>query len=121
PVGATELTDGDTVVVTGTGFDPVGNTGGRGAPIPAELPQGTYVVLGKFAEQWQPSTGAAPSTRVVGDQRWVLAESVLDQVPERFQGAIRNQWVGLDADGSFTTELTVTEPEAGWPEDGTFG
>ncbi|WP_152192617.1 HtaA domain-containing protein [Georgenia satyanarayanai] len=121
PVGDSQLVEGDTVVVKGTGFDPAGNVGGRGVPIPSTLPQGTYVVLGKFAEQWQPSLDAPSSARAVGDQRWALAEDVLDQVPASFQGAIRQQWVDIAEDGSFTAELTVTEPAAGWPEDGAFG
>ncbi|MCM3662590.1 HtaA domain-containing protein [Georgenia satyanarayanai] len=121
PVGDAQLTDGDTVVVKGAGFDPAANVGGRGVPIPNTLPQGTYVVLGKFAEQWQPSLDAPSSTRVVGSQKWALAENVLDQVPPTFQDVIRRQWVDIAEDGSFTAELTITKPAAGWPEDGTFG
>ena len=126
PVDEVDLVYGDTVVVRGSGFDPAANVGGRGVPIPATLPQGTYVVFGKFAEQWQPSQDAPSSARVVGDQRWALAEGVLEQVPERFQQAIRGQWVDIAEDGTFTAELTVQRPvvegvEQEWPESGTLG
>src|SRR5690606_28703656 len=121
PVGDTPLTEGDTVVVKGTGFDPAANVGGRGVPVPSTLPQGTYVVLGKFLDDWRYSEGAPCSARVVGDQRWALAKGVLDQVPEQYRGAVERQWVDLAPDGSFTAELTVTEPAAGWPADGSFG
>ncbi len=112
PVGDTPVALGDTLIVRGTGFDPEANVGGRGAPIPNTLPQGTYVVFGHFAEQWQPSTGAASSLRKIGSQKWALAESVLNQVPSDYQNLIRAQWVDLADDGSFTAELTVTEPPA---------
>ncbi|MEE6288645.1 HtaA domain-containing protein [Georgenia sp. MJ173] len=121
PLGEAEVTYGDTVVVKGSGFDPAANVGGRGVPIPNDLPQGTYVVFGKFLDQWQPSAGAPSSARVVGSQQWALAEGVLDQVPPQFQDAIRAQWVDIAEDGSFTAELEVAQPEAGFPEDGSFG
>ncbi|MEK8226201.1 hypothetical protein NKG05_09225 [Oerskovia sp. M15] len=103
---------GDEIVVKGSGFDPAANVGGRGAPIPANLPQGTYVVFGSFAETWQPSSGAASSTREVGTQAWALAESVLDQVPPMFQGTIRSQWANIADDGTFTARLTIKAPAA---------
>ena len=112
PVGDTTVRAGDSLVVRGTGYDPTANVGGRGAPIPSTLPQGTYVVFGHFAESWQPSQGAASSTRKVGSQKWALAEEVLNQVPSNYQGAIRAQWTPIAADGSFETTLTVTRPSA---------
>lgn len=120
PVGDTPVALGDTLIVRGTGFDPQANVGGRGAPIPNTLPQGTYVVFGHFAEQWQPSTGAASSLRKIGSQKWALAESVLNQVPSNYQNLVRSQWVDLADDGSFTAELTVTEPSA-LVNDGHYG
>ncbi|GAA1856573.1 HtaA domain-containing protein [Microbacterium koreense] len=114
------VTVGETLVVSGTGFDPAANVGGRGAPIPATLPQGTYVVFGHFAETWQPSQGAASSARQVGSQMWALAEGVLEQVPDRYQGAIRGQWAPLSEDGSFSTTLTVTETST-LVDDGSYG
>src|SRR5690625_7939522 len=69
PLEGAEVTWGDTVVVRGTGFDPAGNVGGRGRPSPSDLPQGTYVAVGTFAEQWRPSQGAPSSARSVGSQK----------------------------------------------------
>ncbi|WP_426310654.1 HtaA domain-containing protein [Cellulosimicrobium sp. E-16] len=110
PLGDTEVAVGDTVVVKGSGFDPAANVGGRGVPIPATLPQGTYVVFGNFAEQWRPSEGAAASTRKVGSQVWALAEPVLDQVPAQYQSVIRAQWTDIAQDGTFEARLVVKDP-----------
>ncbi|WP_194421373.1 HtaA domain-containing protein [Microbacterium abyssi] len=120
PAGETTLRAGDEIVVKGSGYDPGANVGGRGVPIPSNLPQGTYVVFGDFASNWQPSTGAASSTRSVGAQVWALAESVLEQVPERYQGAIRAQWVDIADDGTFQATLTLKDAPAS-PEGGSYG
>ncbi|MBE7701661.1 HtaA domain-containing protein [Oerskovia sp. Sa1BUA8] len=118
-LGSTVVRPGDVVVVKGVGFDPASNVGGRGVPIPAGLPQGTYVVFGSFAKEWQPSVGAPSSARRVGAQAWALAGSVLEQVPPAFQETVRKQWVDIAADGSFTARLTLGELEA--VEGGSFG
>ncbi|UTT59770.1 HtaA domain-containing protein [Cellulosimicrobium cellulans] len=112
PLGDTPVAVGDTIVVRGTGFDPAANVGGRGVPIPATLPQGTYVVFGSFAEQWRPSEGAASSTRKVGSQAWALAEPVLDQVPAQYQSVVRAQWADITPDGTFEARLVVKNPAA---------
>ncbi|WP_205828289.1 HtaA domain-containing protein, partial [Microbacterium sp. PF5] len=112
PATGVALWAGDRIVVKGSGYDPTANVGGRGVPIPAHLPQGTYVVFGNFGADWQPSTGAASSTRSVGAQAWALAEGVLDQVPAQYQGAIRAQWVDISADGSFQVTLTLKDTPA---------
>ncbi|MGW9469435.1 HtaA domain-containing protein [Cellulosimicrobium funkei] len=112
PLGDTPVAAGDTIVVRGTGFDPAANVGGRGVPIPATLPQGTYVVFGSFAEQWRPSEGAAASTRKVGSQVWALAEPVLDQVPAQYQSVVRAQWTDITPDGTFEARLVVKNPAA---------
>ncbi|WAA66609.1 HtaA domain-containing protein [Microbacterium oxydans] len=112
PAGATALKAGDKVVVKGSGYDPTANVGGRGVPIPKDLPQGTYVVFGNFASAWQPSTGAASSTRSVAAQVWALSEGVLNQVPAQYQGAIRSQWVDIAADGTFQATLTLKDAAA---------
>jgi len=119
PLGDTEVSVGDTIVVKGTGFDPAANVGGRGVPIPATLPQGTYVVFGSFSEQWRPSQGAASAHRKVGSQVWALAEGVLDQVPAQYQSAIRAAWTDIAEDGTFETELVVKNPAV--LEGGRFG
>lgn len=107
-------------MVKGTGFDPAGNVGGRGVPIPADLPQGTYVVFGKFLDDWKPSEGATTSARPVGSQKWALAADVLDQVPAQYQGAIRAQWVNINEAGEFTAELVVAEGDK-FTYEGNFG
>ena len=112
PAAGVALTAGDEVVVKGSGYDPTANVGGRGVPIPKHLPQGTYVVFGNFASTWQPSAGAASSSRSVGAQVWALAEGVLDQVPAQYQAAIRAQWVDIAADGTFQTTLTLKDTTA---------
>ncbi|MDR6866633.1 hypothetical protein J2Y69_001226 [Microbacterium resistens] len=109
PYAGQEVRTGDQLVVKGTGFDPAANVGGRGAPIPADLPQGTYVVLGSFLDAWQPSAGAPGSARKAVDQKWALAEDVLNQVPPRYQDAVRAQWAPIAADGSFTATLTAKD------------
>ena len=112
PVGAGEVREGDELVVRGTGFDPAANVGGMGQPIPAHLPQGTFVVFGSFADEWQPSAGNPSSSRVMNQaaRQWALAESVLDQVPPAFQSTIRGAWAPLDEDGSFTATVTALAP-----------
>jgi len=106
------VAEGDTLVVKGSGFDPAANVGGMGVPIPSTLPQGTFVVFGSFADQWQPSTGAASSTRTMNAQSrvWALAEDVLDQVPSQFQSTIRASWAPIDATGAFEAHVVVTSP-----------
>ncbi|WP_197020503.1 HtaA domain-containing protein, partial [Microbacterium sp. Cr-K32] len=112
PAAGVALKAGDKVVVKGSGYDPTANVGGRGMPIPQHLPQGTYVVFGNFGSTWQPSTGAASSTRSVGAQAWALAEGVLNQVPAQYQSAIRAQWVDIAADGTFQATLTLKDAAA---------
>ncbi|SDU21518.1 HtaA domain-containing protein [Jiangella alkaliphila] len=130
PAADADLTYGDTVVVKGEGFDPAGNVAPEGnrPPIPAGVPAGTYVVFGKFAEQWQPSAGAPSSARTVGTQKWALAQAALDQVPAQYQSAIRAQWADVQPDGTFTAELTLAKPAdrttgepIEWPATGNLG
>ncbi|HCS60741.1 MAG TPA: hypothetical protein DIW46_04980 [Microbacterium sp.] len=120
PVGDTALRAGDEIVVKGSGYEPTANVGGRGVPIPKDLPQGTYVVFGDFAAHWQPSTGAASSSRSVGTQLWALAESVLDQVPAQYQSVIRAQWVDIADDGTFLATVMLKDAPAA-PEGGSYG
>lgn len=120
PAAGTTLKSGDEIVVVGSGYDPTANVGGRGVPIPSHLPQGTYVVFGDFASNWQPSAGAPSSARSVGAQAWALAEEVLDQVPAQFQNAIRAQWVDISAEGTFRATLTLKDAP-GAPQGGAYG
>lgn len=123
PVGDTRVSAGDELVVKGSGFDPQANVGGRGVPIPNTLPQGTYVVFGEFGANWQPSTGAASTQRLVASQGWVLTEDTVNQIPAAFQGTVRGQWVSLDADGAFEWTVTLKDRDAAKPAttDGSYG
>lgn len=110
PVGTSTVHAGDTLVVKGAGFDPAANVGGRGMPIPKTLPQGNYVVFGNFAADWKPSGGAASAARKVGSQGWALTAATVNGVPTQFQQTVRDQWVELSSDGSFTWRVTVKNP-----------
>ncbi|WP_275934821.1 Ig-like domain-containing protein [Leucobacter chromiiresistens] len=92
-------------------------------PIPNTLPQGTYVVFGEFAENWKPSAGAASTQRLSATQGWVLTEDTLNAIPTQYQGAVRGQWVELNADGSFEWTATLQDRDASKPApvDGSYG
>ncbi|GAA2177012.1 hypothetical protein GCM10009847_01240 [Leucobacter tardus] len=115
PVGNTEVSEGDTLVVKGTGYDPGSNVGGRGVPIPSTLPQGVYVVFGEFAQKWQPSANAPSDSRAIGAQRWALTESTVNSVPAQYQSTVRGQWVELNADGSFEWHAKVADHDGKKP------
>ncbi|WP_446429670.1 HtaA domain-containing protein [Leucobacter sp. 1207-22] len=118
----TKVYKDDVLTIKGTGFDPASNVGGYGMPIPSTLSQGAYVVFGKFADTWRPSEGAKGAARAAGPQGWVLPESVVDQVDEKYQDTIRAQWVELAADGSWTAKLTLADPaKAGTIVNGDYG
>lgn len=107
--------EGETVTVTGTGFlpDPQGATSGTRPPLAGKF-TGIYVAFGKYADAWQPSTGAASSTRVNNDTRWAVPEESMATIGGVSAGAVE-----LRADGSFTVNLDASDfaPEAA----GTYG
>lgn len=116
PLGDTAVHEGDRIVVHGTGFDPLANTTGLPVPVPPGVPHGTFVAFGAFAPHWRPSEGAPAEARV-GQLRsataWVMSEDALNRVPDApfdFRRTIRQQWVPLTDDGSFTATLTVKKP-----------
>ncbi len=116
PVGATDLHPGDKLVVKGRGFDPNANTSGFPVPVPPGVPHGTFIAFGAFAPQWRPSTGAPDSARatVRGGVQWALSRDALHCVPTApfdFQRTIRQQWVPLRTDGSFTATLKLATPK----------
>ncbi|WP_305092069.1 HtaA domain-containing protein [Prescottella sp. R16] len=126
PLGDTAVHEGDRIVVRGTGFDPNADTGGLPVPVPPGVPHGTFVSFGAFADDWRPSQGAPADSRV-GQQRsataWVMSPDALNRVPDvpfDFRRTIRQQWVPLEGDGSFTATLTVTKP-ATVPEGAEYG
>lgn len=116
PVGATVVHPGDTLVVKGVGFDPNANRYGLPVPVPPGVPHGTFVTFGAFAPQWKPSTGAPESARATNRSavKWAMAPSALAQVPSSpfdLRRTIRQQWVPLRADGSFTAKIVASTPK----------
>lgn len=101
---------GETITVTGSGFDPAANVGTR--PPLAGQPTGIYLVFAKVAESWRPSEGAPSSARTVLDQKWVLpaaSRAILDPA------GTNQDYVTLGEDGTFTATLdtvAVTEGAA---------
>lgn len=126
PLGDRTVHEGDTVVVHGTGFDPDANrSGGLPLPVPPGVPHGTFVSFGAFAEHWRPSEGAPTSNRatVRSTNAWVLSEQALNQVPDApfdMRRTVRQQWVPLSDDGSFTATVTVDAPTT-VPADAVYG
>lgn len=95
---------GEVITVTGSGFDPAANIGTR-PPFSGQA-AGVYVIFGTFADTWRPSDGAASSTRHVIQQKWAVPPAVWATV-----GGTNPQYVQLNADGTFTAQLTIT-PDA---------
>lgn len=95
-----------TVTVTGKDFYPEDAIATR--PPLAGRAGGVYVVVGKFAQVWQPSA-SAPSTarKALGSQtKWAVLAADVATVGGPAAGAIE-----LSADGGFTTELTFTKAQ----------
>ncbi|MFC4858318.1 HtaA domain-containing protein [Actinophytocola glycyrrhizae] len=98
--------DGETITVTGSGFDPAANAGTR--PPLAGQPTGVYLVFAKVADPWRPSEGAPSSARTVLDQKWVLPSAsmaILDP------SGTNPDYVELRPDGTFTGTLDVTDED----------
>ncbi|WP_346764783.1 HtaA domain-containing protein [Rhodococcus sp. HNM0569] len=116
---------GDTITVHGQGFDPGANREGLPLPVLPGTPHGVFVTFGAFSPHWRPSEGAPSDAR--GEQRsntaWVLDDDALAAVPDApfdFRRTIRQQWVPLNDDGSFTAEITVSEVKDA-PDDARYG
>src|SRR6476469_392161 len=93
---------GESINVTGNGFDPAANVGTR--PPLAGRPTGVYLVFAKIAQPWRPSEGAPSSARTVLDQKWVLpaaSRAVLDPP------GTNADYVTLGPDGTFSATLDV--------------
>lgn len=103
-VSASRTTFGDaevaTVTVTGSGFNPADAIATR--PPLNGRPAGVYVVVGKFAENWRPSQGAASTTRKSASTKWAVLAEDMAKIGGPAAGAIE-----LEPDGSFTAELIV--------------
>lgn len=93
---------GDTVTVTGAGFDPAANLGTR--PPLAGKPAGVYVVFGKFDALWRPSASAPASGRRIIEQYWALPGASYDVLNPTgtVPGIVR-----LEPDGTFEVEVDV--------------
>ncbi|MFL2000938.1 hypothetical protein [Microbacterium sp. A1-JK] len=98
---------GETLTVTGSGFVPSGTaTDGTRPPLAGQF-SGAYVVFGKFLDAWKPSAGAASSARKVLTQKWAVPEASAATIGGANAGAIT-----LQADGSFSAQITVSASEA---------
>lgn len=107
---------GETVTVTGSGFLPSGAaTNGARPPLAGKF-TGAYVVFGKFADKWQPSTGAAGATRAVIAQKWAVPAESIATVGGANAGAIE-----LNSDGTFSVEITLTASDANDLKVGNYG
>lgn len=99
---------GTTVTVTGSGYDADGYLGTR--PPFAGQPAGVYVVLARLGDPWRPSQGAPSANRQVVSQVWALPQAQHDALdPDGSNPAI----VLMGSDGSFSTELALTEATTG--------
>lgn len=116
PVGSTRVHAGDILVVKGRGFDPNANTGGFPLPVPPGVPNGTFIAFGAFAPKWRPSQDAPESARATSrlGVQWAMSRDALARVPSApfdMRRTIRQQWVPLAADGSFTAKLKASTPK----------
>jgi hypothetical protein len=94
------------LTVAGSGFAANAGANGTRPPLAGQF-AGAYVVFGKFATAWQPSAGVASTARTVITQKWALPEPQFTTVGGAAAGAIP-----LAADGTFSTEITVSASEA---------
>ncbi|QDQ99357.1 hypothetical protein FO059_13425 [Tomitella fengzijianii] len=126
PLADTPVRSGDTIVVKGHGFDPLANTDGLPLPVLPGTPHGVFVAFGAFAPQWRPSQGAPSESRDGQDRSataWVMTDEALGAVPDvpfDLRRTIRQQWVPMDDDGTFTARLTVAPPAAA-PDGARYG
>lgn len=99
---------GETVTVTGSGFNPNANISTR-PPVPPGMPTGVYVVFGRFGDPWKPSQGAPSTARRVIDQKWPLPAASKAAAEAAF--GPNPQYVVMQPDGSFTTTLNIAPNE----------
>ncbi|SEJ52374.1 HtaA domain-containing protein [Demequina mangrovi] len=95
---------GDTITVTGTGFLPSApaTTGAR-PPLSGRF-TGIYVTVGKFAETWRPSEGAASAARKNAHTAWALPAESMATVGGAAAGAVE-----LTPEGTFSVTFDVTD------------
>lgn len=90
------------ITVTGTGFKDDSLKAAR-PPLAGKNP-GLYVVLGKFADEWKPSEGAASDSRKSIAQFWAVNAEDVATIGGADAGAIV-----MAPDGSFTATFTVSK------------
>lgn len=90
------------LTVTGTGFDPDYSVGTR--PPLAGTSAGVYVAVGKFADVWRPSAGAAAASRPNSDVKWAVLSANVGAI-----GGVAGGAAVLNADGTFDLTLTVSK------------
>ncbi len=111
-VGGTRISNlgQQTITIKGTGFTNVAN--GTRPPL-AGQPAGVYVVYGRFADNWKPSTGAGSSTRPVSTAPAVLGWALPTSLSASTRAAVAASNMGpvadLDANGNFTIQMKVSE------------
>ena len=104
------------VTVRGSGFLPSAPaTSGARPPLAGKF-TGVYVAFGSYASVWQPSTGAASSTRSGVDVKWAVPAESMATIGGPAAGAIE-----LLADGTFETTLTLTPNESKAVVHGSWG
>jgi hypothetical protein len=98
---------GEVLTVTGSGFLPSAPaTSGTRDPLNGKF-TGAYVTFGKFLDVWQPSANAPSSARKNFVTKWAVPAESIATVGGANAGAIE-----LAADGTFSTEITVSATEA---------
>ena len=99
----TDVAPGTVITVEGKGYNPSANIGTR--PPLWNVPAGVYVIFACVTDPWQPSAGGVGANRQVIQQFWAVpGVEQFNTIGGAEAGAIL-----MDADGSFTAELTLTE------------
>lgn len=115
-VTPTVAADHDTLIVTGRSFDPAGVSG---TVLLRDRPAGTFVLFGRFPDEWEPSKGIDSRVRKYdgSSRKWaVLAEDMDAITDDSHEGATE-----LLPDGTFTTTVVVDRRFEGVPASGNFG
>lgn len=108
--------DGETVRVSGSGFVPnAPATDGTRQPLAGKF-GGSYIVFGKFLDEWTPSSGAPTSARPGIDTKWGVHAADVATIGGAARGAIE-----IAADGTFETTLAVSRSEASELLAGNYG
>ena len=108
--------DGETVTVSGSGFVPnAPATDGVRPPLAGKF-GGSYIVFGKFLDEWTPSSGAPTSARPGIDTKWGVHVADVASIGGAARGGI-----AIAADGTFETTLTLSRSEASQALAGNYG